>query len=47
MNHLIHHRARSALYFRLLNIAVPGLTVPAPINIGGTAGAANNDRKKN
>src|SRR5713226_8442406 len=30
MNHLIHHRAQLGVYFRLLDIAVPGLYGPAP-----------------
>src|SRR4029077_11318007 len=42
MNHLIHHRAQLGVYFRLLNIAVPGLYGPsADENQASTAGAAN------
>jgi uncharacterized damage-inducible protein DinB len=29
MNHLIHHRAQLGVYFRLLDIAVPGLYGPS------------------
>lgn len=29
MNHLIHHRAQLTVYFRLLNVAVPGLYGPS------------------
>ena len=29
MNHLIHHRAQLTVYYRLLNIAVPGLYGPS------------------
>jgi len=42
MNHLIHHRAQLGVYFRLLNIAVPGVYGPsADENQASTAGAAN------
>jgi len=29
MNHMIHHRAQLTVYFRLLNVAVPGLYGPS------------------
>src|SRR3981189_2373143 len=29
LNHLIHHRAQLTVYFRLLNVAVPGLYGPS------------------
>ena len=42
MNHLIHHRAQLGVYFRLLNIAVPGLYgASADEHQASTAGAAN------
>ena len=43
MNHLIHHRAQLGVYFRLLNIAVPGLYGPSADEVQGNAasGAAN------
>jgi uncharacterized damage-inducible protein DinB len=42
MNHLIHHRAQLGVYFRLLDIPVPGLYGPsADENQATTAGAAN------
>jgi uncharacterized damage-inducible protein DinB len=41
MNHLIHHRAQLTVYFRLLNIAVPGLYGPsADENLASAAGSA-------
>jgi uncharacterized damage-inducible protein DinB len=42
MNHLIHHRAQLGVYFRLLDVAVPGLYGPsADENQANTAGAAS------
>lgn len=42
MNHLIHHRAQLGVYFRLLNIAVPGMYGPsADETQASSAGAAN------
>jgi len=42
MNHLIHHRAQMTVYYRLLNIAVPGLYGPsADENQANAAGSAN------
>ena len=42
MNHLIHHRAQLGVYFRLLNIAVPGLYGPSADEVqASSAGAAN------
>jgi len=42
MNHLIHHRAQLGVYFRLLNVAVPGLYGPsADEKDNATASAAN------
>jgi len=42
MNHLIHHRAQLTVYFRLLNVAVPGLYGPSADEMpGNAAGAAN------
>jgi uncharacterized damage-inducible protein DinB len=42
MNHLIHHRAQLGVYFRLLNIAVPGLYgASADEHQASTAVAAN------
>ncbi len=42
MNHLIHHRAQLGVYFRLLDIPVPGLYGPsADENLATAAGAAN------
>jgi len=41
LNHHIHHRAQLTVYFRLLNVAVPGLYGPsADETQPGTAGAA-------
>lgn len=41
MNHLIHHRAQLTVYFRLLNVAVPGLYGPsADENQASAAGGA-------
>ena len=42
MNHLIHHRAQLGVYFRLLNIAVPGMYGPSADEAqASSAGAAN------
>jgi uncharacterized damage-inducible protein DinB len=42
MNHLIHHRAQLGVYYRLLDIAVPGLYGPsADENPANAAAAAN------
>ena len=42
MNHLIHHRAQLTVYYRLLNVAVPGLYGPsADENQASAAGSAN------
>jgi uncharacterized damage-inducible protein DinB len=41
MNHLIHHRAQLTVYFRLLNVAVPGLYGPSADEMPGNAAAAN------
>lgn len=42
MNHLIHHRAQLGVYFRLLNVAVPGLYGPsADESQASAAGSAN------
>ena len=42
MNHLIHHRAQLGVYFRLLDIAVPGLYGPsADENLASAASAAS------
>lgn len=42
MNHLIHHRAQLTVYFRLLNVAVPGLYGPSADEMpGNAAGAAS------
>jgi uncharacterized damage-inducible protein DinB len=42
MNHLIHHRAQLGVYYRLLDIAVPGLYGPsADENLANAASAAN------
>jgi hypothetical protein len=43
MNHLIHHRAQLSVYFRLLDIAVPGLYGPSADekDTAAAAGAAN------
>lgn len=42
MNHLIHHRAQLTVYFRLLNVAVPGLYGPSADEQQAAAGAAAN-----
>jgi uncharacterized damage-inducible protein DinB len=43
MNHLIHHRAQLCVYFRLLDVAVPGLYGPsADETQASAAGAAAN-----
>jgi uncharacterized damage-inducible protein DinB len=43
LNHLIHHRAQLTVYFRLLNVAVPGLYGPSADEAQpGAAGAAAN-----
>ena len=42
MNHLIHHRAQLTVYYRLLNVAVPGLYGPsADESQASVAGSAN------
>ncbi len=42
MNHLIHHRAQLGVYFRLLDVAVPGLYGPsADENQASAAAVAN------
>jgi uncharacterized damage-inducible protein DinB len=41
MNHLIHHRAQLGVYFRLLDIAVPGLYGPSADENQATAAATN------
>lgn len=43
MNHLIHHRAQLTVYYRLLNVAVPGLYGPSADEMQQTsaAGSAN------
>jgi uncharacterized damage-inducible protein DinB len=42
MNHLIHHRAQLTVYFRLLDVAVPGLYGPsADETQASAAGAAS------
>jgi uncharacterized damage-inducible protein DinB len=41
MNHLIHHRAQLTVYFRLLNIAVPGLYGPSADEQPASNAAAN------
>lgn len=40
LNHLIHHRAQLTVYFRLLNIAVPGLYGPSADETQPTSSAA-------
>lgn len=40
LNHLIHHRAQLTVYFRLLNVAVPGLYGPSADEMQ-SASAAN------
>ena len=41
LNHIIHHRAQLTVYFRLLNVAVPGLYGPSADEAQpGAAGAA-------
>jgi uncharacterized damage-inducible protein DinB len=43
LNHIIHHRAQLTVYFRLLNVAVPGLYGPSADEAQpGAAGAAAN-----
>jgi uncharacterized damage-inducible protein DinB len=42
MNHLIHHRAQLTVYFRLLDVAVPGLYGPSADEQQSAAGAAAN-----
>ena len=39
MNHLIHHRAQLGVYFRLLNVPVPGLYGPSADEVQPAAGA--------
>ena len=41
MNHLIHHRAQLGVYFRLLDVAVPGLYGASADENQAAAGAAN------
>jgi uncharacterized damage-inducible protein DinB len=41
LNHIIHHRAQLTVYFRLLNIAVPGLYGPSADETQPSAAAAN------
>ena len=41
LNHHIHHRAQLTVYFRLLNIAVPGLYGPSADEAQPNAAAAN------
>ena len=43
LNHLIHHRAQLTVYFRLLNVAVPGLYGPSADEMqqASAGGAAN------
>jgi uncharacterized damage-inducible protein DinB len=40
MNHLIHHRAQLGVYFRLLDVAVPGLYGPSADENQATAAGA-------
>ena len=40
LNHLIHHRAQLTVYFRLLNIAVPGLYGPSADETQATTASA-------
>ena len=42
MNHIIHHRAQLTVYFRLLNVAVPGLYGPSADEGLPNASAATN-----
>src|SRR6266849_168192 len=42
MNHLIHHRAQLGVYFRLLDVAVPGLYGPSADENQATAAGATN-----
>ncbi len=42
LNHLIHHRAQLTVYFRLLNIAVPGLYGPSADERQPTSAAGAN-----
>jgi uncharacterized damage-inducible protein DinB len=41
LNHHIHHRAQLTVYFRLLNVAVPGLYGPSADEMQPNAAAAN------
>lgn len=41
LNHHIHHRAQLTVYFRLLNVAVPGLYGPSADEAQPNAAAAN------
>jgi len=41
LNHIIHHRAQLTVYFRLLNVAVPGLYGPSADETEPNAAAAN------
>lgn len=42
MNHMIHHRAQLTVYFRLVNVAVPGLYGPSADEAQPDAAAASN-----
>jgi uncharacterized damage-inducible protein DinB len=42
MNHLIHHRAQLTVYYRLLNIAVPGMYGPSADETQASAAGAKN-----
>ena len=42
LNHIIHHRAQLTVYFRLLNVAVPGLYGPSADDAQPTSNAAAN-----
>ena len=42
MNHLIHHRAQLTVYYRLLNIAVPGMYGPSADETQASSAAATN-----
>ena len=41
LNHHYHHRAQLTVYFRLLNVAVPGLYGPSADEMQPNAAAAN------
>ena len=40
-NHIIHHRAQLTVYFRLLNVAVPGMYGPSADEAQTSTAAAN------